>query len=38
VECQVDKFWSEVKNQYRHQEIVEDPRQGWAGLGILFVP
>ncbi len=36
-ECQVDKFWSEVKNQYRHEEIVEDPRQGWAGLGILFV-
>jgi len=35
--CQVDKFWNEVKNQYRHQEIVEDPKQGWAGLGILFV-
>ena len=38
VECQVNKFWSEVKNQYRHLEIVEDPRQGWAGLGIVFVP
>jgi predicted O-methyltransferase YrrM len=37
-ECQVDKFWSELKNRYRHQEIVEDPKQGWAGLGILFVP
>ena len=37
-ECQVDRFWSEVKNQYRHQEIVENPKQGWAGLGILFVP
>ena len=36
-ECQVDKFWSEIKNEYRHEEIVEDPRQGWAGLGILFV-
>jgi cephalosporin hydroxylase len=35
-ECQVDKFWSEVKNQYRHQEIVENPKQGWAGLGILW--
>lgn len=37
-ECQVDKFWNKVKNEYRHQEIVEDPRQGWAGLGMLFVP
>lgn len=37
-ECQVDKFWGEVKNKYRHQEIVENAKQGWAGLGILFVP
>ena len=37
-ECQVDKFWHELTNQYRHQEIVEDPKQGWAGIGILFVP
>jgi len=37
-DCQVDKFWSELKNQYRNQEIVEDSRQGWAGIGILFVP
>ena len=37
-DCQVDKFWSEIKTQYRHQEIVENPKQGWAGLGILFVP
>jgi predicted O-methyltransferase YrrM len=37
-ECQVDKFWKEIKNQYPHQEIVENPKQGWAGLGILFVP
>jgi cephalosporin hydroxylase len=36
--CQVNRFWSEVKNQYRHQEIVEDPKQMWAGLGVLFVP
>lgn len=37
-ECQVDKFWYEIKKGYRHQEIVENPSQGWAGLGILFVP
>ncbi len=34
--CHVDKFWNKVKNRYQHQEIVEDPKQGWAGLGILF--
>jgi predicted O-methyltransferase YrrM len=38
LECRVGKFWNEVKNEYRHQEIVEDPKQGWAGIGILFVP
>jgi cephalosporin hydroxylase len=37
-ECQVDRFWSEIKTHYRHQEIIENPSQGWAGLGILFVP
>jgi hypothetical protein len=36
-DCQVDKFWLEIKKEYRHQEIVENPSQGWAGLGILFV-
>ena len=37
-DCPVDKFWSELKNRFRHQEIVEDPKQGWAGIGIVFVP
>jgi predicted O-methyltransferase YrrM len=36
-DCHVDKFWSEIKRDYRHQEIVENPEQGWAGLGVLFV-
>lgn len=34
--CQVDKFWNEIKQAYRHQEIIEDPQQGWAGIGILW--
>jgi cephalosporin hydroxylase len=38
LECQVDRFWSEVRDRYRHQEIVENPDQGWAGIGVLFVP
>ena len=37
-DCQVDKFWREIKKEYRHQEIVENQQQGWAGLGVIFVP
>ncbi len=36
--CDVDKFWNEIKTHYRHQEFIENPKQGWAGIGILFVP
>lgn len=36
--CEVDKYWNEIKQQYRHREMVENPKQGWAGIGILFVP
>jgi predicted O-methyltransferase YrrM len=38
IDCDVNKFWNEVRHRYRHQEIVENPQQGWAGLGILFMP
>ena len=49
-ECQVKKFWSEIKHHYRHREIIEDRNQGsaplaltgasmdTAGLGVLFIP
>jgi predicted O-methyltransferase YrrM len=37
IECHVDRFWSEIKQRYRHAEIVKDPRQGWAGIGVLHV-
>jgi len=33
--CYVDQLWNEVKVQYPSLEIIEDPRQGWAGIGIL---
>jgi predicted O-methyltransferase YrrM len=36
-DCRVDKFWEEIRREYRHKEIVESPSQGWAGLGVLFV-
>jgi predicted O-methyltransferase YrrM len=37
VQCEVDRFWSEIKRQYRHVEIVKDPLQSWAGIGVLHV-
>lgn len=37
MECEVDRFWNEIKGAYPHREIVENRRQGWAGIGVLFV-
>jgi predicted O-methyltransferase YrrM len=49
-ECEVEKFWNEIKRQYRHLEIVEASSNGTlpiaitrapmetAGLGVLYVP
>jgi predicted O-methyltransferase YrrM len=36
--CEVDKFWNEIKQHYRHREMIENPKQGWAGIGVLFLP
>jgi len=35
--CDVFRFWNEIKLQYRHREIINDPKQGWAGIGVLYV-
>jgi predicted O-methyltransferase YrrM len=35
--CDVPRFWNEVKKSYRHEEIIENRQQGWAGIGILYV-
>lgn len=32
----VPQFWREVKSQYHHREIVNDPLQGGYGIGILY--
>lgn len=37
IECEVDRFWDEVKIRYSHSEIIKDPSQGWAGIGLLRV-
>jgi hypothetical protein len=36
--CEVSRFWNEIKHKYRHQEIIADQHQGWAGIGIIYVP
>lgn len=35
--CEVHRFWNEIKLQYSHREIIENPTQGWAGIGVLFL-
>ncbi|HUZ46426.1 MAG TPA: class I SAM-dependent methyltransferase [Terriglobia bacterium] len=35
--CEVSQFWNRIKRQYRHTEIIEDRKQGWAGIGVLYV-
>jgi predicted O-methyltransferase YrrM len=35
--CGVSRFWSQIKSQYRHVEIMKDRQQGWAGIGVLYV-
>jgi len=35
--CEVPRFWDEVKQRYRHTEVIRDRNQGWAGIGLLYV-
>jgi len=49
-QCEVARFWAEIKKHYRYQEIIEGPTPGsrpiavtgatmdTAGLGVLFMP
>jgi predicted O-methyltransferase YrrM len=34
-ECGVDRFWSEIKRDYKYEEIVEHYQQRCAGIGML---
>lgn len=36
-ECEVSKFWNEIKSQYNYIEIINDQNQKWAGIGILKI-
>jgi predicted O-methyltransferase YrrM len=35
--CEVDKYWNHIKQRYQHHELIEDPKQGWAGIGVIFM-
>jgi predicted O-methyltransferase YrrM len=35
-ECEVAKFWKEIKQSHNHVEVVEEKNQKWAGIGILY--
>jgi predicted O-methyltransferase YrrM len=37
-QCEVEKFWGEIKQGYRHLEIVEVPTEGQMPIGITRVP
>ncbi|WP_395750198.1 class I SAM-dependent methyltransferase [Prosthecobacter sp.] len=33
--CEVDQLWTELKVRFPFFEFVEDPDQGWGGIGII---
>ena len=35
--CDVDRFWAELKVKYRTFEFIENTNQGWAGIGVVFI-
>ena len=35
--CKVNKFWNELKNDYKYLEIIEDIKQKWAGIGVIYL-
>ncbi|HEY8418619.1 MAG TPA: class I SAM-dependent methyltransferase [Limnochordales bacterium] len=32
---EVNVFWQRVKRHYRFQEFIENPAQGWGGIGVI---
>ena len=35
--CGVDRLWNEAKQGKKFQEFIENPNQGWGGIGVIFV-
>lgn len=34
--CEVDRYWNELKRGNRHREFIENKKQGWGGIGVIF--
>jgi len=37
LDCHVDEFWNELKKTRPAQEFIENPQQGWGGIGLIEV-
>ena len=35
--CEVHLFWNEIKESYNYNELVNDPGQKWAGIGVILL-
>ena len=35
--CEVNRFWDGIKQVYQHGAIVKNCKQGWAGIGVIYV-
>jgi predicted O-methyltransferase YrrM len=35
--CEVSRLWNQVKSKNHYAELLENPAQGWAGIGVLYV-
>jgi len=35
-QCDVNKFWNEIKDQYQGVELIEDVKQGSCGIGYII--
>jgi predicted O-methyltransferase YrrM len=37
LDCHVDEFWNELKETTAASEFIENPKQGWGGIGLIEV-
>jgi cephalosporin hydroxylase len=35
--CEVSRFWNEIKQCYKHLDIIKNRNQNWAGIGVIFL-
>ena len=37
-ECEVEKFWNEIKDKYETVELIDPNERDWGGIGIIIKP